>query len=160
VRALVGEIDPALAVSNTMPMQQVLSGLTARARFYAVLLGVFAGVAAVLAIVGIYGVLAYLVGLRTNEIGIRIALGAPRGAVLLLILRQGVSMVAIGVVAGLVGTLWLSRYLDSMLFGLTSLDAATYFVVAASFVAVALLAAYAPARRATSINPIEALRYD
>ena len=120
----------------------------------------FGGIAAVLAIVGIYGVLAYVVGLRTNEIGIRIALGAPRGSVLRLILNQGSLMVAIGVGAGLVAAAWLSRYLTSLLFGLTGLDAPTYLIASASFVTVALLAAYAPARRATAIDPIAALRHD
>jgi predicted lysophospholipase L1 biosynthesis ABC-type transport system permease subunit len=160
VRTRLREIDPALAISGAMPMEQVLSGLTTRARFYAVLLNAFSGVAAVLAIVGVYGVLTYVVGLRTNEIGVRIALGASRSTVLRLILRQGIAMVAIGVGAGVVGAVLLSRYLTSMLFGLTALDATTYLVVVASFVAVTLLAAYAPARRATAIDPIAALRYE
>jgi putative ABC transport system permease protein len=154
------EIDPALAVSNFKPMQEVLAGLTARARFYAVLINVFGGIAAVLAVVGIYGVLAYIVGLRTNELGIRIALGASRGIVLWLILQQGMAMIALGVAAGLAGAAWLSHYVDSMLYGLTGLDTTTYIVVAVSFVAVALLAAYVPARRATAIDPIAALRYE
>jgi putative ABC transport system permease protein len=160
VRALVRQIDPALAVDNLMPLEQVLSGITTRPRFYAMLLGTFGAIAAFIAVIGIYGVLAYVVGQRTKEIGIRMALGAERDAVLKLVLRQGAAMVAIGVAAGLAGAIALTRTLEGMLFGLTTLDPATYTVVAAAFASVALFASYLPARRATRVDPLVALRYE
>jgi putative ABC transport system permease protein len=160
IRALVRQIDPALAVDNLLPLEQVLSGVTTRPRFYALLLGTFGAIAAFIAVIGIYGVLAYLVGQRTKEIGIRMALGAERGTVLALVLRQGAAMVAVGVTLGLAGAVALTRSLEGMLFGLTTLDPATYVVVAAAFAAVALFASYLPARRATAIDPLGALRHE
>jgi ABC-type antimicrobial peptide transport system permease subunit len=112
------------------------------------------------AIIGIYGVLAYLVSQRTREIGVRIALGAQRSNVLGLVLRRGAAMVAIGVTAGVLGALGLTRYLAGMLYGITPLDATTYVVVAAAFVGVALLASWVPARRATHVDPNTVLRYE
>jgi putative ABC transport system permease protein len=105
-------------------------------------------------------VLAYVVGRRTKEIGIRMALGAERSAVLRLVLRQGVAMIAIGVAVGLVGAVGLTRLLAGLLFGVTAVDAATYAVVAAVFAMVALLASYLPARRATLIDPLVSLRHE
>ncbi|HEX6999151.1 MAG TPA: ADOP family duplicated permease [Gammaproteobacteria bacterium] len=160
LRAMVGEIDSALAIDAAMPFEQILSGLVARSRFYAVVLAVFGAVAAFIAAIGVYGVLAYVVGLRTNEIGIRMALGAERGAVLGSIMRQGAWMVALGIGAGLAGAAWLGRYLEGMLFGVGRLDPVVYAAAAVAFAAVALLAAYVPARRATRIDPLTALRYE
>ena len=160
LRAMARDIDPALAVDAVIPMEAVLSGITTRPRFYATLLSAFGAIAGFIAAIGIYGVLAYLVNQRTKEIGIRMALGAPRTSVLVLVLRRGVAMIAIGVTAGVLAALGLTRYLTSMLYGITAFDAATYAVVGAAFAAVALLASYLPARRATQIDPLAALRHD
>src|SRR5690606_36023753 len=126
-----------------------------RPRFYAVLLSTFGAVAGFIAVIGIYGVLSYVVSQRTKEIGIRMALGAQRDAVLKLVLRQGAVVVAIGVALGVATAAGLTRYLESMLFGLEALDAATFAAVAVAFAAVALLGAYLPARRATAIDPLD-----
>jgi putative ABC transport system permease protein len=129
-------------------------------RFYAILLGTFAAIAAILGAIGIYGVLAYAVGQRTQEIGIRMALGAERGAVLQMVLRHGIALMTLGIGLGLAGAAGLARYLSGMLFDLTPLDPATYVAVAILFAAVALVASYLPARRATLIDPMVALRHD
>jgi putative ABC transport system permease protein len=121
---------------------------------------IFAGIAAVLGAVGIYGVLAYVVGQRTKEIGIRVALGAERRTVLGLILWRGVVLTTTGITLGLAGAAALNRYLASLLFDLTPLDPATYATVALLFAAVALTASYLPARRATRVDPMVALRSD
>jgi putative ABC transport system permease protein len=160
LRVMVRDIDPALAVDAVIPMEAVLSGITTRPRFYATLLSAFGAIAGFIAAIGIYGVLAYLVNQRTKEIGIRMALGAQRTSVLVLVLRRGVAIVAIGVTAGVLGALGFTRYLTNMLYGITAFDAATYAVVGAAFAAVTLLASYLPARRATRIDPLAALRHD
>jgi putative ABC transport system permease protein len=158
--AVVRQIDPSAAVEGAMPMSDLLSGATARPRFYAVVVGFFGSIAAFLAVIGIYGVLAYAATQRTQEFGIRLALGAKRGDVLNLVLRQGVIMAAIGIPVGIGGAVGVTRYLETMLFGLTSLDIRTYVAVVITFAAVALLAAYIPARRATRVDPVIALRHD
>jgi len=160
LRSIARQIDPQLAIDRVLPMQDVVATATMRPRFFAALLGAFGAIAASIAIVGIYGVLAYVVGRRTKEIGVRMALGAERGNVLKLVLRQGVTMTALGVAAGLAGAVALTRYLESLLFGLAPLDVPTYAVVAAAFAGVALLASYLPARRATLIDPLAALRHE
>ncbi len=137
-----------------------MSSLTTRPRFYAVLLSTFGAIAAFIAVIGLYGVLSYVVGQRTKELGIRMALGAQRAAVLKLVLKQGAVIVAIGVVSGVVGAAALTRYLEAMLYQLPALDVATFAVVAAAFAIVAMLAAYLPARRATGIDPLTALRHE
>jgi len=160
VRAAAREVDAGIAVEYVMLAEDIISGITARPRFYALVLGVFAAIAGLIAIIGIYGVLSYFVAQRTKEIGIRMALGAQRGAVRRLVLRQGGAMTAIGVCVGVAGAAGLSRYLEGMLVGLTTLDATTYVVVAMAFAAVAMLAVYFPARRATTVDPLVALRHD
>jgi hypothetical protein len=160
LRAIARDIDPRLAIDAAVPMEQVVSSLTTRPRFYAVLLSTFGAIAAFIAVIGLYGVLSYVVGQRTKEIGIRMALGAQRGAVLGLIFRQGAIIVAIAVLSGLAGAAGLTRYLESMLFGLATLDVVTYAVVAVAFTAVAMLAVYLPARRATAIDPLTAVRHE
>jgi predicted permease len=160
LRGIVRDIDRNLAVDSVIPMEAVLSGVTTRPRFYASLLSGFGAIAGFVAVIGIYGVLAYLVSQRTREIGIRMALGAQRASVLRLVLRRGVTMVAIGVTAGVLGAVGLTRYLAGMLYGISELDAATYVAVAAAFATVALFACYMPARRATRIDPLAALRQD
>jgi putative ABC transport system permease protein len=158
VRSLVHRVDSAAGIDVMLPMEQLVASSLTRQRFYAVLLGLFAAIAAVLGSIGIYGVLAYAVSQRTQEIGIRMALGAERGAVLRMVLHRGVVLVATGIVLGLAGAAGVTRYLAGMLYDLTPLDPATYGVVAVLFGAVALVASYLPARRATRVDPVVALR--
>jgi putative ABC transport system permease protein len=122
------------------------------------LLGIFGGVALVLSAIGIYGVLAFAVAQRVREFGIRQALGADRASILSLVLRQGLRTTAIGIVIGLAGALALTRYLQSLMFGVSPSDPAVFAGVTALLVAVALLACYVPARRATRVDPMVALR--
>ncbi|HEX7237599.1 MAG TPA: FtsX-like permease family protein, partial [Gammaproteobacteria bacterium] len=159
LRGIARDIDPKLAIDAAIPMEQIVRSLTTRPRFYATLLTTFGAIAAFIAVIGLYGVLSYVVSQRTKELGIRMALGAQRGAVLKLVLRQGAVIVGVGVVLGVAGAAALTRYLEAMLFGLGALDPATFVVVAVAFAAVALVAAYLPARRATAIDPLAALRY-
>jgi putative ABC transport system permease protein len=138
----------------------VLSASIARQRFSTLLLGVFAGVALVLAAVGIYGVMSYSMAQRTREIGIRMALGAQKRDVLKLAVGQGLKLVAVGVGLGLVGALALTRVMSSLLFGVSATDPATLVTISLILVAVALLASYIPARRASKLDPLIALRYE
>ncbi|HUF71828.1 MAG TPA: FtsX-like permease family protein [Gammaproteobacteria bacterium] len=160
LRGIARDIDPRLAIDAAAPMERVVASLTTRPRFYAVLLSTFGVIAGFVAVIGVYGVLSYVVSQRTKEIGVRMALGAQPGAVLGLVLRQGAVIVTIGILAGVLGAAVLTRYLENLLFGLTALDAATFAAVAVAFAAVAMLAAYLPARRATAVDPLEALRYE
>ena len=160
VRSLVNRVDAAAGIDAMLPMEQLVASSLTRQRFYAILLGLFAAIAAVLGAIGIYGVLAYAVGQRTQEIGIRMALGARRGAVLRLVLGRGVVLITSGIALGLAGALGLTRYLSGMLFDLTPLDPATYVAVAIAFALVALVASYLPARRATRVDPVVALRHE
>ena len=160
VRSLVNRVDAAAGIDAMLPMEQLVASSLTRQRFYAILLGLFAMIAAVLGAIGIYGVLAYAVGQRTQEIGIRMALGARRGAVLGLVLGRGVVLIASGIALGLAGALGLTRYLSGMLYDLTPLDPATYAAVAIGFALVALIASYLPARRATRVDPVVALRHE
>ena len=158
IRALAGQLDRQAMVENIAPMEQLVSNAIARPRFYAVLLGIFAAVAALLAAVGIYGVMAYAVTRRTREIGLRMSLGARRAHVVGLVLRQCFVLTAAGVLIGTAGAAALTRYLDQLLFELTPLDPLTFAVMAASFCAVAMMAAFVPARRAATVDPVTALR--
>jgi putative ABC transport system permease protein len=158
VRAIVRQIDPAATVDNIATMDQIVSNAMSRPRLYAVLLGIFSAAALVLAAIGIYGVLSYVVSHRTREIGIRMALGAQRAEVMALVLRQAATLTLTGIAVGLVGAVGLSRYLDGLLFGTTPLDVTTFTAVVVTFCAVATLASYVPARRATRVDPLVALR--
>jgi predicted permease len=160
LRAIARNIDPRLAIDAAVPMERIVSGLTTRPRFYAAILTTFGAIAGFIALIGLYGVLSYVVGQRTKELGIRMALGARRGAVLKLVLRQGVLVVGIGVVCGIAGAAALTRYLSGMLYGLTALDPLVYALAAVAFTAAAMFAVYVPARRATTIDPLSALRYE
>ena len=141
-------------------MQQDIQSSVAPQRFNMFLLGVFAGLAVFLAMIGIYGVLAYAVAQETHDIGVRMALGAGRGEVLQMVLRNALRLVLPGMAVGLVGALVLTRFLSSLLFGIRPNDPATFAAVSVLLAAVALLASYVPARRATKVDPIVALRYE
>lgn len=158
IRAHVKALDPQLPIFSVATLKQRVSNSVAQPRFYAALLGIFAGLALLLAAVGIYGVFSYHVAQCTREIGIRMALGARRANVLALILRQGLLLSACGVAMGLAGAWAGSRFLSSFLFGITATDPATYLVAAALMVIMAICATYVPARRATSVDPVLALR--
>ena len=160
VRQLVRDVDPSARLFNTASMDQLVATTIARRRMYAVLLGIFAAVGMTLAVIGIYGVMAYSVTQRTREIGIRMALGARRAGVMRLMMRQSLVLTVVGIALGLSGAAAVTRYLEGMLFGLTPLDPATFIVVALVFAAVATLAALIPAQRATRISPLVALRYE
>jgi predicted permease len=141
-------------------MDETIARSLAAPRFSMILLGIFAALALVLSAVGIYGVISYLVGQRTHEIGIRMALGAQTGDVFRLILGQGARMALIGVGTGIAAALGLARFISNMLFGVTAHDPLTYAGVAIILVAVALAACYVPARRAVCVDPMTALRYE
>jgi putative ABC transport system permease protein len=158
VRSLVARVDPAAGIDAMLPMEQLVAASLTRQRFYALMLGIFAAIAAALGAIGTYGVLAYAVARRTNEIGIRMALGAQPGDVLRLMIRRGVILAAMGIVSGLAGAAGLSRSLTAMLYALTPLDPTTYVAVTTLFAAVTALASYLPARRAANVEPMEAIR--
>jgi ABC-type antimicrobial peptide transport system permease subunit len=152
------QIDPESGLFNVASMEHILANSTSRPRLYATLLGVFAAIAAVLAAIGIYGVIAHAVVQRRRDIGVRIALGARPAQVIGLVLRQSMVSTAVGILIGIAGAAGLTRYLESMLFGLTPLDPTTWVGVSVLFALVAAVAAYAPARRAAAIDPVRAMR--
>jgi predicted permease len=160
VRSIVRQLEPHATIDNVATMNELVSNSIARPRLYAVLLGIFATVAVLLAAIGIYGVMAYSVARRTREIGIRMALGAARADVIGLVVRQSLTLTAVGIALGLVGAAVVTRYLSGLLFGLTPLDPTTFVGVAVTFAFVATLAAAVPARRATRVDPLVALRYE
>jgi putative ABC transport system permease protein len=160
VRKTVWEIDKDQPVSNIQTMEEILADSIARQRFSMLLLAIFAGVALVLAGVGIYGVMSYSVAQRTREIGIRMALGAQTGAVLKLAVGYGMKLVIAGIVIGLIAAFALTRVMSSLLFGVTATDPTTFTLISLLLVAVAALASYIPARRATKVDPMIALRYE
>ena len=141
-------------------MDQVVAEATATPRFYVLLLGAFAAVALILAAVGIYGVMSYSVSRRTQEIGIRMALGAETADVIKLVVRQGASLAVVGIVAGVVGALAVTRLMARLLYGIGSSDPITFTAVACLLGAVAVIASYIPARRAAKVDPMVALRYE
>jgi putative ABC transport system permease protein len=160
VRNQISALDKDQAVFNVRTMEQMLSQSVAARRFSMILLGVFAGLALILAAVGIYGVISYSVAQRTREVGIRMALGAQAMDVLMLVVRDGLRLVMIGVAIGLAGALMLTRLMTTLLFAVTPTDLFTYATVALGLFVVALLACYIPARRATKVDPLVALRYE
>ena len=158
IRAIVEEMDPHASLFYVASMEQVVASTISRPRLYATLLGIFSIVGLGLAVIGIYGVMAYTVAQRTHEIGIRVALGARRSQVIVLVVKQSALLTAVGIVGGLAGAAMLSRYLEGLLFGVAPLDPVTFAAAAALFTLVALAAAYGPTRRATGVDPLVALR--
>jgi putative ABC transport system permease protein len=158
VRAEMKSLDPALPLANFRMMERLVADATARPRFSAFLLGLFAGTALLLTVVGLYGVVAYAAGQRTREIGIRIALGASGGNVLALIIRQGMLPALVGLAIGIAGALALTRVLASQLYEVAPTDPLTFLCVAALLLLVALAACFLPARRAARLDPMVALR--
>ncbi len=158
VRRVIWEVDKDQPVSDLSTMEAIVSKAVARQRFSTLLLGVFAGLALVLAAVGIYGVMSYSVAQRTHEIGIRMALGAQRSDVLKLTIMQGLKLVLAGVVIGLLAAFILTRVMASLLFGVSATDPLTFATISFVLIGVALLASYIPALRATKVDPMVALR--
>jgi ABC-type antimicrobial peptide transport system permease subunit len=151
-------MDASLPVANVRSMNDVVATALATPRLTGFLLGAFAAIALALAAVGIYGVLAYLVSQRTQEIGIRMAVGADRSRVLGMVLRQGLSLAGVGIVVGLIGAFALTRLMQSLLYEVRPDDPMTFVAVAAALMLVALIASVLPARRATRVSPVIALR--
>ncbi len=158
LRAAIRSIDPALPVSEIHTMREIVTGVNGRARFQTLLLATFAGAAALLAAIGIYGVMSYAVSRRTREIGVRMALGAEPRAVLRLVVGQGMGVALAGAGVGLVAALLLTRMMAGILYGVRPTDPVTYVSVAAVLLAIALAASWIPARRAARIDPMKALR--
>ena len=157
-RQALAAIDPALVLYHPRTMEAVVGRHLARDRFTLLLMVVFAAVALTLAAVGVYGVLSYTVSQRTHEIGVRMALGARPGQVRATVMAHGVMVAGIGMLVGLAGAFGLSRLLESLLFGVSTRDPMVFAAVAMVLTMVILAAGYVPARRATRVDPLDALR--
>jgi ABC-type antimicrobial peptide transport system permease subunit len=151
-------VDSNVAVYDVRTMQDRLYDSLARERFSTTMLGAFAAFALLLAVVGVYGVMSYLVSQNTHDIGVRIALGAQRGNIVSLIVRQGMELAGIGIIVGLAGALALTRAMSGLLFGVAATDVATFSTAAVILGVVAFAATVIPARRATGVDPMVALR--
>jgi putative ABC transport system permease protein len=160
VRQAVRSLDPDQPVSLIRTMDGLVANALAPARFTLLLLTIFAGVAGLLAMIGIYSVMAYMVTQRTHEIGIRIALGAQVRDMLILVIRQGMTLAGTGVTLGLISSFGLQRVMEGLLYGVSATDPATFVVISLLLAGAALLACYVPARRATKVDPLVALRYE
>jgi putative ABC transport system permease protein len=160
VRSAIRDIDPSLPLSQVKTMDEVMAGARSRPRFLTTLLGLFSSTALLLAAVGLYGVISYSVTRRTNEFGIRMAMGAERGDVVKLVLGQALGLALVGVAAGAIGALALTRLIRGLLFGVSSFDPMTFVAMALVLMAVTALACVVPARRATKVDPLVALRYE
>lgn len=157
VQQAVWSVNKSIALGNPRSMNEMIARTLLQKKFTMLLLSIFAGTALVLAAVGLYGVISYSVAQRTRELGIRIALGAQRSDVLRLILRQGMTLVAAGVIFGIAGSLGLTRLIASLLYGISASDPITFFLLSAALVFVAFIACWLPARRASAVDPIVAL---
>jgi putative ABC transport system permease protein len=158
VQRVIGSIDPALAAGDVMTLERVLSGSLAPQRITAGMLSVFAGIAVLLAVIGIYGVMSYTVSQRTHEIGIRMALGAQQADVVRRVLRQGFRLAAFGIVIGAAASIGLTRGMSTLLHEVSPTDPLTFGLVAVVLAIVALVGSWLPARRAASVDPVVALR--
>jgi len=160
VRSEINAVDAALPVASIRTMDEVLQAARSRPRFLTLLLSLFSGVALTLAALGIYGVISYSVARRTAEFGIRMAMGARPRDVLGMVIGQGLRMGVIGVMAGAVGAFALTRFIRGLLFGVDSFDPVTFGFMAVLLIGVTAFACYIPARRATKVDPMVALRYE
>jgi predicted permease len=160
VRREVAQLDSDLPVSDVATMEEVMAESIWQPRLYAMLFAVFAGGALILAVIGIYGVMAYLVITRTHEIGVRMALGATARDVFKLIVGRGMSLTTIGVLLGVIGAFALTRLMRGLLFNISATDPATFILISLLLALAAFLACYIPARRATKVDPLVALRYE
>lgn len=160
VRSVVQRIDPTLPLSNVMTMRMIADSVLAKPRLNLLLTAIFAGLALVLAAIGIYSVMSFIATQRTHEIGVRMALGARAGHVFWLIIGQGMKLVLLGLALGVLGALILTRVLTSLLFGITGTDPITYIGAPLLLALIALLACYFPARRAMNLDPLAAVRYE
>jgi putative ABC transport system permease protein len=158
IRAILTEMDPQIPLVNPTTMQTIVERSMSRTSFIMLLLGLSAGMALILSAVGIYGVISYLVAQRRSEIGVRIALGAPIAGVVRLVMGQSVKLALVGVAIGLLGAMFGTRLLQSLLFGVSPTDPVVLVVVPVVLVGIAALASFAPARRAARVDPVEALR--
>ena len=158
IRKELAALDPSIPLTSVRVFDEYITRSLARPRFNALLLSIFAGTALLLTAIGIYGVMAYSVAQRTNEIGIRIALGAAQSSIFRLVVGQAMTIVAISVIVGLVGAFAATRLLSSLLFGVGVWDPVTFIAIVLLISAVAFLAAWLPARRAARVDPIVALR--
>ncbi len=158
VKAAVAVLDKNVAVSQIETMDQAVADLNAQPRFEFWLLGSFAGLAVLLAALGIYGVMSYSVSRRIHELGIRMALGAAQGDVVRLVVRQAMTLAVVGSFCGLVAAVALTRMMSTFLYGVRPVDLPTYVSAAVAISGVALIAGYIPARRATRVDPVQALR--
>ena len=158
VRAQIAAVDPDQPITNLQTVDQLMDNSRSQPRFTMLLLGTFSATALALALVGIYGVLSYSVAQRRQEFGIRLALGAERIDILRLVIRQGLTLAFIGIVAGLVASLLLTRLMSSLLYKVGSHDLVSFVLTPLLFLGIAFLASYLPARRATKVNPIDAMR--
>jgi predicted lysophospholipase L1 biosynthesis ABC-type transport system permease subunit len=152
-------VDPTIPVTNIRTMDEIFAASIEQQRFSMLLVGLFGGLALVLAGIGIYGVMGYAVSQRKHELAVRMALGAKTSQVLQLVLKDGLVLASLGVAVGVAGALGLTRLMNSLLFDVKPTDAPTFMAIAALLMFVALLASYIPARRATKVDPLVALRY-
>jgi len=160
LRNIVHEFDKDLFVPTLEPLEKRIGVTLAQPRFNMMLLGCFAGVAMILAAIGIYGVIAYSVAQRTREIGIRMALGAQKIDMLTMVMRQSFTVIGIGLLAGILGALAVTRLMSSLLYGVSAHDLSIYAIVTILLSGAALIATYFPARRAMAVDPMVALRYE
>jgi len=160
IRHQIGTMDRDLPIYNIRTMEEVLSGTLAQPRLSLMLLSVFALIALIMAMIGVYGVMSFTVSQRTREIGIRMALGAQQRDVLKMVIEQGLWLVLLGIGIGVAGALGLTRVMKSLLFGVSATDPVTFAVIPLILAAVAILACYLPARRATKVDPMIALRIE
>jgi ABC-type antimicrobial peptide transport system permease subunit len=158
VRAQIAAVDPDQPVTKIQTVDEIMDDSRSQPRFTMLLLGAFSATALALAVIGIYGVLSYSVAQRRQEFGIRLALGAEQADILRLVVRHGIMLTIAGIAIGLLAALLLTRLMSSMLYKVGALDLATFLLTPLLFFCIALFASYLPARGATKVNPIEALR--